>query len=182
MMFSEVENKMSKSIAALKSELATIRTGRANAALLDHIRVSYYGSEVPVSQIGNISVPEPRMLMITPWEKTIIADLEKAILKSDLGLNPTSDGEVVRIMLPELTEDRRKELVKQVKAVGEKAKVSVRNVRRDANDDVKKQVKDDGLPEDESKRLQEKIQKITDRFIAEVDTIVEHKERDILTV
>jgi len=181
-MFKDMEARMEKSISSLKSELATIRTGRANAALLDHVRISYYGSEVPVSQIGNISVPEPRMLMISPWEKTILGDLEKAILKSDLGLTPSNDGDVVRIILPELTEDRRKDLVKQVKSVGEKAKVSVRNIRRDANDDVKKQVKDEGLPEDESKRLQDQIQKITDRFIAEVDKVVEHKESDILTV
>ena len=181
-MSAEMETRMKKSIGALKSELATIRTGRANAALLDHVKVPYYGSDVPVSQIGSISVPEPRMLMITPWEKSILADLEKAILKSDLGLNPANDGEVIRIVLPELTEERRRDLVKQVKSVGEKAKVSIRNIRRDANDDVKKQVKDDGLSEDESKRLQDRIQKVTDQFIAEVDQVVEHKESDILTV
>jgi len=181
-MFTAVEKRMEKTIASLKSELATIRTGRANAALLDHVRVSYYGSDVPVSQIGNISVPEPRMLMVAPWEKTALGDLEKAILASDLGLNPSNDGEVIRIILPELTEDRRKDLVKQVKQVGEKAKVSVRNIRRDGNDDVKKQAKDESLPEDEVKRMQDKVQKITDRFIAEVDAVVEHKEKDILTV
>jgi len=181
-MFAAIEKRMEKSIASLRSELATIRTGRANAALLDHVRVSYYGSDVPVSQIGNISVPEARMLMITPWEKTILSDLEKAILSSDLGLNPSNDGEVIRIILPELTEDRRKNLVKQVKQVGEKAKVSVRNIRRDGNDDIKKQAKDDSLPEDETKRMQDKVQQITDRFITEVDTVVEHKEKDILTV
>ena len=181
-MFSELHNKMSKSITALKSELASIRTGRANSALLDHIRVNYYGSDVPVSQIGNISVPEPRMLLITPWEKTILVDLEKAILKSDLGLNPSNDGEVIRIILPELTEDRRKDLVKQVKAAGEKTKISLRNVRRDGNDEIKKQVKDDGLSEDESKRLQADIQKTTDQFVAQTDQIIEHKESDILTV
>ncbi len=181
-MSSNMESRMQKSISALKSELATIRTGRANAALLDHVKVSYYGSDVPVSQVGNISVPEPRMLMIMPWEKSILGDLEKAILKSDLGLNPTSDGEGIRIVLPELTEDRRKDLVKQVKAVGEKAKVSVRNIRRDANDAVKKQVKDEGLSEDESKRLQERIQKTTDQFVAEIDGIVENKDKEILTV
>jgi len=181
-MFSAIEKRMEKTIASLKSELATIRTGRANAALLDHVRVPYYGSDVPVSQIGNISVPEPRMLMVAPWEKTALADLEKAILASDLGLNPSNDGEVIRIILPELTEDRRKDLVKQVKQVGEKAKVSVRNIRRDGNDEVKKQAKDDSLPEDEVKRMQDKVQKITDRFIAEVDAVVEHKEKDILTV
>ena len=181
-MFSDTQSKMKKSINALKSELASIRTGRANSALLDHVRVNYYGSDVPVSQIGNISVPEPRMLMITPWEKTILGDLEKAILKSDLGLNPSNDGEVIRIILPELTEDRRKDLVKQVKAAGEKTKVSLRNVRREANDQIKKQVKDDGLSEDESKRHQDEIQKITDTFVAETDQIIEHKESDILTV
>lgn len=181
-MFKDLESRMQKSIGALKSELASIRTGRANAALLDHVRVSYYGSEVPVSQVGNLSVPEPRMLMIAPWDKTQIAVIEKAIMKSDLGLTPTSDGEVVRIMLPELTEERRRDLVKQVKTVGEKAKVSIRNIRRDANDGVKHQVKDEGLPEDESKRLQDQVQKVTDKFIAEIDEIIEHKEVEILTV
>jgi len=181
-MISDMESRMQKSIVALKSELATIRTGRANAALLDHVKVPYYGSDVPVSQIGSISVPEPRMLMIAPWEKTILGDLEKAILKSDLGLNPSSDGEVIRIILPELTEDRRRELVKQVKAVGEKAKVSIRNIRRDANDAAKKQTKDESMSEDECKRLQEGIQKSTDTFVAEIDQIVEHKDKEILTV
>jgi len=181
-MFAAIETRMEKTIASLKSELATIRTGRANAALLDHVHVPYYGSDVPVSQIGNISVPEPRMLMVAPWEKTVLADLEKAILASDLGLNPSNDGEVIRIILPELTEDRRKDLVKQVKQVGEKAKVSVRNIRRDGNDTVKKQSKEDSLPEDETKSMQDKVQKITDRFVAEVDAVVEHKEKDILTV
>lgn len=177
-----IESRMQKSIIALKSELATIRTGRANAALLDHVRVSYYGSEVPMSQVGNISVPEPRMLVIAPWEKSILGDITKAILKSDLGLTPSSDGEVVRIVLPELTEERRKELVKQVKAAGEMAKVAVRNIRRDANEDIKKQLKDDNLSEDDSKLEHDHIQKITDKFVAEIDQIIEHKESDILTV
>ncbi|HXH72207.1 MAG TPA: ribosome recycling factor [Mariprofundaceae bacterium] len=177
-----VESRMEKSIAALKSELATIRTGRANAALLDHVRVNYYGSEVPVNQVGNISVPEPRILMITPWEKSALKDIEKAIMTADLGLNPSNDGSVVRVILPELTEERRKDLVKQVRAVSEKAKVSVRNIRRDANEEVKAKVKNEGLPEDESKRLQDRIQKVTDKFIAEIDEITEHKEKEILTV
>lgn len=177
-----IESRMQKSIAALKSELATIRTGRANSALLDHVRVSYYGSEVPLTQVGNISVPEPRMLVIAPWEKSLLGDVEKAILKSDLGLTPSNDGEVVRIMLPELTEERRKELVKQVKAAGEMAKVAVRNIRRDANEDIKRQLKDDHLSEDDSKREHDRIQKITDQFVAEIDQIIEHKESDILTV
>jgi ribosome recycling factor len=177
-----IESRMQKSVIALQSELATIRTGRANAALLDHVRVSYYGSEVPMSQVGSISVPEPRMLVIAPWEKTILGDITKAIMKSDLGLTPSSDGEVVRIILPELTEDRRKELVKQVKASGEMAKVAVRNIRRDANEEIKKQLKDDHLSEDDSKREHDRVQKITDKFVAEIDQIIENKESDILTV
>jgi len=178
-MFDALETRMQKSIAALKTELATIRTGRANASVLDHVFVSYYGSDVPLNQVANLAVPEPRVIAIAPWEKTMLGEIEKAILSSDLGLNPSSDGEVIRIIFPELTEDRRKELVKQVRQVGEKAKVSVRNIRRDANDEVKK---DDSLPEDENKRLQERIQKVTDQFIAEVDQVIEHKEKEILTV
>ena len=181
-MFKELEERMSKTIEALRHELATIRTGRANAALLDQVRVSYYGSDVPVSQVGSISVPEPRMLVIAPWEKSVLEDLEKAILAADLGVTPSNDGEVIRIVLPELTEERRKEFVKQAKAMSEKSKVSIRNLRREANDDVKKQVKEEGLPEDEAKRLQDEIQKITDKFIAEIDAVVEKKEQDILTV
>lgn len=181
-MFKDLEERMAKAIAALRTELATIRTGRANAALLDHIRVSYYGSEVPVSQVGSISVPEPRILMITPWEKSVLKDLEKAIMTSDLGVTPSSDGEVIRIILPELNEDRRKEFVKQARGMSEKTKISIRNLRRDANDAVKKQVKDEALPEDESKRLQDEIQKITDRYILDVDHVIDKKEQDILTV
>ncbi len=181
-MFKDLEERMSKTIEALRHELATIRTGRANAALLDQVRVPYYGSDVPVSQVGSISVPEPRMLMISPWEKSVLDDLEKAIMTADIGVTPSNDGEVIRLILPELTEDRRKEFVKQARSMSEKSKVSIRNLRRDANDDVKKQVKDDGLPEDESKRLQDEIQKITDKFIAEIDAVVEKKEQDILTV
>ena len=178
-MFEALESRMQKSIAALKTELATIRTGRANASLLDHVYVEYYGSDVPLSQVGNLAVPEPRMITVTPWEKTLLGAIEKAIQSSDLGLNPSNDGEIIRIILPELTEDRRKDLVKQVKQVGEKAKVSIRNIRRDANDEVKR---DDSLPEDESKRQQDRVQKITDQFIAEIDQIIEHKDKEILTV
>ncbi|WP_038247591.1 ribosome recycling factor [Ghiorsea bivora] len=181
-MFEDLKERMNKTISALKTELATIRTGRANAALLDHVRVPYYGSDVPVSQVGSISVPEPRILMITPWEKAVLKDLEKALLASDLGLTPSNDGEVIRLILPELTEDRRKEFVKQAKSMAEKSKVSLRNLRRDANEAVKKQVKEEGLPEDESKRLQDEIQKITDSFVKEVDAVIEKKEQDILTV
>jgi ribosome recycling factor len=178
-MFDVLETRMQKSIAALKTELATIRTGRANASVLDHVFVSYYGSDVPLNQVANLAVPEPRVITIAPWEKTMLGEVEKAILSSDLGLNPSNDGEIIRIIFPELTEDRRKELVKQVRQAGEKAKVSIRNIRRDANDEVKK---DDALPEDESKNFQEKIQKVTDQFVTEIDQIIEHKEKEILTV
>jgi ribosome recycling factor len=178
-MFDALEARMQKSIAALKTELATIRTGRANASVLDHVFVSYYGSDVPLNQVANLAVPEPRAITVSPWEKTMLGEIEKAILASDLGLNPSNDGEIIRIMFPELTEDRRKELVKQVKQVGEKSKVSIRNIRRDANDEVKK---DDTLTEDESKNAQERIQKVTDQFITEIDQVVGHKEKEILTV
>jgi ribosome recycling factor len=178
-MFDVLETRMQKSIAALKTELATIRTGRANASVLDHVFVSYYGSDVPLNQVANLAVPEPRVITIAPWEKTMLGEVEKAILSSDLGLNPSNDGEIIRIIFPELTEDRRKELVKQVRQAGEKAKVSIRNIRRDANDEVKK---DDTLPEDESKNFQEKIQKVTNQFVTEIDQVIEHKEKEILTV
>lgn len=178
-MFDTLEARMQKSISALKTELATIRTGRANASLLDHVYVSYYGSDSPLTQVANLAVPEPRMITIAPWDKSMLGDIEKAIQSSDLGLNPSNDGEIIRIVLPELTEDRRKDLVKQVKQVGEKAKVSIRNIRRDANDEVKK---DDSLSEDESKRQQDRVQKMTDQFVVEIDQIVEHKDKEILTV
>jgi len=144
--------------------------------------VAYYGSDVPLGQVANLSVPEPRTIVIAPWEKTMLGAVEKAILASDLGLTPSNDGVIIRLTLPELTEDRRKEFVKQVKQIGEKARVAIRNVRRDANEDVKKQVKDDALPEDESKRQQDKIQHLTDQYIAEVEHVLERKEQDILTV
>lgn len=181
-MLESTESRMQKSVAVLKDELSRIRTGRANASLLDHVRISYYGSEVPVNQVANLSVPEPRMIVISPWEKPMLQEIEKAILASNIGITPNSDGEVIRIVLPELTEERRKEFVRQVKQLGEKARVAVRNVRRDANDDVKKQMKDAGLSEDESKRLQEEIQALTDRIIAEIDQVLDRKEKDILTV
>jgi len=181
-MTKDIETRMQKSVAALKDELTRIRTGRANASLLDHVRVDYYGSEVPINQVANLSVPEPRTIVIAPWEKTMLGPIEKAILASDLGLTPSNDGTIIRLTLPELTEERRKEFVKQVKQIGEKARVAVRNIRRDANEDVKKQVKDEGMSEDESKRLQDRIQQVTDQYIAEIEQVLEHKEKDILTV
>ena len=181
-MIQSLEERMKKSIAALKSELATVRTGRASVSLLDHITVSYYDSDMPLNQVATLSVPEPRMLMIAPWEKGMIPVIEKAILSSDLGLNPSNDGAAIRIVLPELTEERRREFVKQVRQYGEKAKVAVRNIRRDANDDVKRKIKDEGISEDEGKRLADQIQKVTDRYIHEIDQVIEHKEKDILTL
>ena len=181
-MSSTIKERMEKSISALKSDLATIRTGRANSALLDHIRVNYYGSDVPVNQVGSISVPEPRILMISPWEKSALKTIEKAIQASDLGLNPSNDGEVIRVILPELTEERRKDLVKQVRQAGEKAKIAIRNIRRDENDHAKKQLQSDGVSEDQVKQMQDEVQKITDHYIVEVDHVIEHKEKDILTV
>jgi len=181
-MLESTESRMQKSVAVLKDELSRIRTGRANASLLDHVRISYYNSEVPINQVANLSVPEPRMIVISPWEKPMLREIEKAILASDIGITPNSDGEVIRLVLPELTEDRRKEFVRQVKQLGERARIAVRNVRRDANDDVKKQVKDASLSEDESKRLQEQIQALTDRVVAEIDQVLDRKEKDILTV
>jgi len=181
-MVEAAELRMGKTVEVLKDELSRIRTGRANASILDHVRVSYYGSDIPINQAANLSIPEPRMIVISPWEKPMLQLIEKAILASDLGITPNSDGEVIRLILPELTEDRRKELVRQVKHLGEKARVAIRNVRRDANDDVKKQVKNEGLSEDEGKRLQENIQELTDRIVAEIDKVLDHKEQDILTV
>jgi ribosome recycling factor len=181
-MIHSLEERMKKTIAALKTELATVRTGRASVSLLDHVSVDYYGSDMPLNQVATLSVPEPRMIMIAPWEKNMIPVIEKAILSSDLGLNPSNDGAAIRVVLPELTEERRREFVKQVRQYGEKAKVAVRNIRRDANDDVKRQTKDEGISEDDSKRLMEQIQKVTDRYIHDIDQVVEHKEKDLLTV
>jgi len=181
-MLNDIESRMKKTISVLKNELSKIRTGRANASLLDHVRISYYGSEVPINQVANLSVPEARTIVIAPWEKTMLKEIEKAIQTSDLGLTPGNDGEVIRLTLPELTEDRRKEFVRDVKQIGEKARVALRNIRRDANDDIKRQVKEDGLSEDEGKRQQDKIQQITDKYVAEVEQVLEHKEQDILTV
>jgi ribosome recycling factor len=181
-MVKDIEARMQKSVTALKEELTRIRTGRANASLLDHVRVDYYGSEVPINQVANLSVPEPRSIVIAPWEKSMLSTIEKAILASDLGLTPSNDGSIIRLTLPELTEERRKEFVRQVKQIGEKARVAVRNIRRDANEEVKKQVRDEGLPEDESKRRQEKIQQLTDQYIAEIEHVLARKEQEILTV
>ena len=174
--------KMNKSITALKDEYNTIRTGRASASLFDKVRVDYYGSLTPINQMAAISVPEPRTLMINPWDKSSMAEIEKAIRNSDLGLNPTNDGQVIRISVPALTEERRKELAKRVHKVAEEFKVRLRNERRDANDALKKMEKEGELTEDELKKAQDEVQKITDKFIKEVDAVASAKEKDIMEV
>lgn len=176
------EQKMEKSIDAMLDEFASIRAGRANPHVLDKLRVDYYGTPTPIQQVGNISVPEARMILIQPWEKSLIKPIEKAIQTSDLGINPSNDGSVIRLVFPELTEERRKELSKDVKKKGEAAKVAIRNIRRDANDTVKKMEKNDEISEDDLKDAEEKIQKMTDKAIEKVDKAVENKTKEILTV
>ena len=175
------EEKMEKSIDALLNEYASIRAGRANPHVLDKIRVDYYGSPTPLQQVGNVTVPEPRMIQIAPWEKSLIKAIEKAIMASDIGITPSNDGNVIRLVFPELTEERRKDLAKDVKKKGESAKVAIRNIRRDANDAFKKLAKQD-VSEDEIKELEEKIQKSTDKYIKEVDAAVDAKSKEIMTV
>ena len=175
------EEKMKKTIGNLDGELSAIRAGRANPNVLNKIVVDYYGTPTPIQQVANVSVPEARMIQIQPWESSLIKGIEKAILTSDLGLNPSNDGKVIRLVFPELTEERRKELGKDVKKKGEAAKVAVRNIRRDANDAFKKLAKQD-VSEDEIKELEEKIQKSTDKYIKEVDAAVDAKSKEIMTV
>lgn len=176
------EDKMEKSLDNLYGEYTSIRAGRANPHILDKITVDYYGSPTPLQQVGNISVPEARMIVIQPWEASILKDIEKALLMSDLGLKPTNDGKMIRLVFPELTEERRKELVKDVKKKGENAKVAVRNIRRDAMDAIKKKGKEDGISEDEIKEYQDDVQKSTDKYVANIDAAVEEKSKEILTV
>ena len=176
------EDKMEKSLDNLYSEYTSIRAGRANPHILDKITVDYYGTPTPLQQVGNISVPEARMIVIQPWEASILKDIEKALLMSDVGLTPTNDGKMIRLVFPELTEERRKELVKDVKKKGENAKVAVRNIRRDAMDAIKKKGKEDGISEDEIKEYQDDVQKSTDKYVAKIDAAVEEKSKEILTV
>lgn len=176
------EEKMKKSLEAVSHEFASIRTGKATTALLDAIRVEYYGSMVPLNQVGTVSAPEPRLLTVQPWEKTIIPNIIKAIQKSELGLNPQSDGNIIRLPIPPLTEERRKDLVKLVHKLAEEGKVAIRNIRRDAVEHVKKVEKDKKISEDDSKKAQKHIQEITDRFIESVDKLVAGKEKEILDV
>ena len=175
------EEKMTKSIKSLNSELASIRAGRANPHVLDKIQVEYYGTPTPIQQVANVSVPEARLIQIQPWEKSMLKVIEKAILVSDLGINPTNDGTCIRLVFPELTGERRKELAKDVKKKGEAAKVAVRNIRRDGNDMLKK-LKGSDVSEDEIKDMEEQLQKLTDKYIKEIDKAVDEKTKEVMTV
>ncbi|HMM21594.1 MAG TPA: ribosome recycling factor [Selenomonadales bacterium] len=180
--FTSHEDKMKKALEVLRKEYSSLRAGRATPALLDKIAVDYYGTPTPVNQVANISVPEPRMIVIQPWEKTMLSPIEKAILKSDLGLTPNSDGSVLRLAIPQLTQQRRTELVKVVHKKAEESRVAVRNLRRDANDAIKKLEKEKTISEDETKKAQEDIQKLTDKYIKEIDQIMATKEKEIMEV
>ncbi len=176
------EQKMQKSIDALKNDLSKIRTGRAHTGLLDHVMVEYYGSMVAVNQVANVSLGDARTINVQPYEKPMIAKVEKAIRDSDLGLNPATNGDVIRVPMPMLTEERRKDLIKVVRTEGESAKVAVRNIRRDANDALKKLIKDKEISEDDERRAQDEVQKITDKYIAEIDKMLQVKEADLMAV
>ena len=175
------EEKMTKTMANLDGELGAIRAGRANPNVLNKIKVDYYGTPTPIQQVGNISVPDARMIQIAPWEKSLLKAIEKAIQTSDIGINPTNDGSVIRLVFPELTEERRKDLVKEIRKKGEESKVAIRNIRRDGNDSFKKLAKTE-VSEDEIKQLEDALQKLTDKFIKEVDKAVDEKSKDILKV
>ncbi len=178
----QTKERMEKAISAFSRELASIRAGRANASLLDRISVDYYGSPTPLSQMAGISVPEARLLVIQPYDKTILADIEKAIMKSDIGITPTNDGNVIRLAVPALTEERRKDLVKLVGKDAEEAKIGIRNIRRDANDDLKKKEKTGDITEDELRRFVDEIQKLTDAYIVKVDEVGKEKEKEIMDI
>ena len=174
-------DKMVKAVDHLAFDFSTIRAGRANPHVLDKIRVDYYGTPTPIQQVGNVTVPEPRMIQIAPWEKSLIKEIEKAIMTSDVGITPSNDGSVIRLVFPELTEERRKDLVKEVKKKGEEGKVAIRNIRRDGNDAFKKLAKTE-VSEDEIKQLEDELQKLTDKFVKDIDKLVEEKSKEILTV
>lgn len=178
----DAEMRMGKSIEALRGELSKLRTGRAHPSLLEHIMVEYYGSDVPLSQVANITAADARTLAVNPWEKHMVVKIEKAITASDLGLNPMTAGEVIRVPLPALTEERRRDLIKVVRAEGEGARVAIRNIRRDANNDFKGLVKEKEITEDEARRAEDAIQKLTDQYIAQVEKVLETKEQDLLEI
>lgn len=181
-MLKQFEEKMEKTLDNLESEYSNIRAGRANPNILNKIKVEYYGTLTPLQQVGNVSVPEARTILITPWENSLLKEIEKAILCSDLGLTPNNDGKSIILNFPELTEERRKELVKDIKKKGENAKVAIRNVRRDANDYFKKQLKASEISEDELKDYEDQVQKVTDKYVEKVDATIENKSKEIMTV
>lgn len=176
----QYEEKMKKALEFLENDYASIRAGRANPHVLDKLRVNYYGTPTPIQQVGNITVPEARIIQIAPWEKSLIKEIEKAIQTSDIGINPSNDGNVIRLVFPELTEERRKDLVKEVRKKAEESKVAVRNIRRDGNDALKKQAKE--ISEDEVKQMEDQLQKLTDKFIKDIDALMESKSKEIMTV
>ena len=178
----QFDEKMQKTMNNLSEEFGSIRAGRANPHVLDKLKVDYYGTPTPIQQVANVSVPEARMIQIQPWEASLIKDIEKAILVSDLGLTPNNDGKTIRLVFPELTEDRRKELAKDIKKKGDNAKVAIRNIRRDANDAIKKENKAGDISDDEAKNSEDEIQKITDKYIAMIDSAIDDKTKEILTV
>lgn len=177
-----MEEKMNKTLTVLNSDLGTLRAGRANPKMLDRVEIECYGSMCPISQVANVSVPEPRVLAITPWDKSTLKDIEKAILKSDLGMNPSNDGAVIRLIIPELTEETRKDLVKKVKKFGEDSKVALRSIRRDSNDKIKNMKKNNEITEDDVKTGEDDVQKITDKFVKEIDKMVAAKEKEIMSI
>lgn len=179
---SEAEDKMKKALEVLRKDYSSMRAGRATPALLDKVMVDYYGVPTPINQMANVSVPEPRMLVIQPWDKSVIASIEKAIQKSDLGLTPNNDGTVIRLAIPQLTQERRNELVKSAKKKAEDTRVAVRNIRRDANDHLKTLQKEKLISEDDDKRAMEDMQKLTDKYVKEIDHVLEHKEQEIMEV
>ncbi len=181
-LLSEAEGNMKKSVEVVKKEMATLRAGRATPALLDKVTVDYYGTPTPLNQLATVSAPEPRLLVVQPWDKNVMADVERAILKSDLGITPTNDGNVIRLAIPQLTEERRAELVKVVRKKAEEGRVAVRNIRRDVNDKLKAQQKNGEISEDDLRRLQDDVQKLTDKHVKEIDDLVAAKEKEIMTV
>lgn len=173
---------MDKAIEALRRDLSRVRTGRASVSILDDVRIDYYGTPTPLNQVGSMTVPEPRLIIIQPWEKKLIPEIERAIQKADLGINPTNDGIVIRLAFPALTEERRKEMVKQVRKMGEEGKIAVRNARRDANESLKKLLKDKAVSEDDEKRGEKEIQELTDDYVAKIDKVIADKEKELLEI
>lgn len=176
------EEKMTKALEVVKKELAALRTGRASLGILEGITVDYYGTPSPLNQVANLSVPEPRQIIIQPWEPKMLGEIEKAILKSDVGLTPSNDGKIIRLNIPPLTEERRQQIVKHAKKLAEDARIAIRNIRRDTNEEIKKKSKDQHVSEDETKKTQDDIQKVTDSFIKKIDDLLAHKEKEIMTV